>query len=78
MAQKKQLSEEMLKFLVTNSLKKDKFEVHTAAVGDDGASIDFTAMSESGFIRVEGSFANPQLDLEEQDQEEPEGGAGDH
>lgn len=61
---KKELSEEMLKFLVANSLKKDKFEVHTAAVNDDGNGIDFTALSESGMIRVSGTFADPQEELE--------------
>lgn len=73
---KKELSEEMLKFLVANSLKKDKFEVHTASVGEDGTSIEFTARSESGMISVSGSFADPQEDLELEEQpgpdEEPE------
>lgn len=69
MANKKQLSEEMLKFLVANSLKKDKFEVRKASVGADGESIDFEAKSESGMISVSGTFADPQeaLELEEQD-----------
>ena len=70
---KKQLSQEMLKYLVANSLKKDKFEVHTAAIGDDGDSITFTAVSESGNVRVEGTFADPQEELELEEQE-PEGG----
>lgn len=71
---KKQLSEEMLKYLVANALKKDKFEVRAAAAGDDGASITFQAMSESGMIRVEGTLADPQEELELEEQEaEPEG-----
>lgn len=64
MAEKKQLSEEMLKYLVTNALKKDKFVV-TAARGD-GDSIHFEATSESKMVTVSGTFADPQeqLDLE--------------
>lgn len=71
---KKQLSQELLKYLVANSLKKDKFEVHTASIGDDGDSIKFSAVSESGNVRVEGTFADPQEELELEEQEPP----GDH
>jgi hypothetical protein len=70
----KQLSEQTLKYLVTNALKKDKFEVRAAAAADDGASIKFEAMSESGMIRVKGELRDPQeeLELEEQEPDEKE------
>jgi len=72
MAEKKQLSEEMLKYLVTNALKKDKFVV-TSASGD-GDQINFEAQSESKMISVSGTFADPQEKLEL----EPDEPTGDH
>lgn len=70
MAEKKQLSEEMLKYLVANALKKDKLVV-TSARGD-GDSIHFEAVSESKMVSVSGTFADPQQELE-LESEEPQG-----
>lgn len=65
----KHLSPEMMKFLVANSLKKDKFVVQSAGGTPDGAGISFKAMSESGFITVTGVLADPQADLPLEDDE---------
>jgi hypothetical protein len=66
---KKGMSEVLLASAIAALLKKDKLEVRTAELNEKGDGIDFTAVSESGQLRVSGSFSDPQqeLDLEEQD-----------